>query len=190
MWRARGPLGWLLVVFGCLGCGNQVIIPPSRFALGTGVSTSDAGGGSDRERDPSAALDLRWTLHPLGFASSARDRRVDVGMGYGATWAGNDTYGPELLGAYYFWRGPDFRAGLIGSAQIAMGRVDQRRERGYGAALGLDFEHTGFVQDSRHAYGEWALGSYTTVRRVSIDGLVVDSVVFGFTARVPFTVSN
>ena len=111
-------------------------------------------------------------------------------MGYGATWAGDDTHGPELLGEYFFWRGPYWRAGLVASGQIAIAEVMQTRQRGYGAALGIDLEHAGFIEDTRHAHGEWGLGAYTTVRRVSVDGLVVYSFLFGLATRVPLASAN
>ena len=188
--RTLASTAWPVALLCSMGCTNQLIIPPSRLAVGTGVSTSNAREGESARRDPSGAFDLHWTVHPLALAPSVHHRRVDVGMGYGATWAGDDTHGPELLAEYFFWHDPHWRAGLVGSAQIAMAEVAQRRERGYGAALGIDVERAGFVDSTRHAHGEWGLGSYWTVRRVSVDELVVYSFVFGFEARVPLAGTN
>jgi hypothetical protein len=166
---------------------NSAAIPPSRIAIGGGVSVDDV-----RPTDP--AIDLRWSVHPLGLVEHVRSRRVDVGMGYGTTISSITAYGPELFGEYFFLPGPasgrGWRVGVLGSAQVLSMKTDEQRARGFGGSLGLDLEHIGFTSndDQDGVLGEWALGAYTTARYGEADGLRCWSFVGGFEARMPLAV--
>ncbi len=171
-----------LLASGCL----PFAVPPARVEAGAGLEAT--------ETRPIAAV--KASVQPLGMFAPAHRRRVDAGMGYGFITRGADStvHGPFVSGEYFLWQRDiaadrAWRLGVLGSGGLAF---SGESERGYQAALGVDFEQTGFVggfasgnQVAVGGYGEWTFGTFASVGVMRVGGLDLYSFVVGLQGRVP-----